>query len=212
MAGMNAEICAAWMREAARLVGENADRLTELDTAIGDGDHGVNLRRGFDAAVAALAGAEEGTVDTPGAVLKAVGTALVNVTGGASGPLYGTFFRKAAKEIGDDPELTVEELREALAEGLSGVRALGGANEGDKTMVDTLSPAIEAFGGADLPEAARNAYAAAAEGCEATKGLTARKGRASYLGERSAGHVDPGAASAVLVFEGLAVVLGGKES
>ena len=200
---MDVEVCTEWVRAIARLVARDAEYLTELDTAIGDGDHGANLKRGFDAAVAAL---DADPAELPGAVLKTTGTALVNATGGASGPLYGTFFRKAAKDLGDDDDMTVEELREALAEGLSGVRALGGANEGDKTMVDALSPGIEALSGTDLAEAARAGYAAAVEGRDATLGLVARKGRASYLGERSAGHIDPGAASAVLLFEALAEV------
>ncbi|GIG70865.1 dihydroxyacetone kinase subunit L [Phytomonospora endophytica] len=185
------------MAATAALVTEHADELTALDTAIGDGDHGLNLRRGFAAAAEAVG-------DTPGAVLKAAGTALVNTTGGASGPLYGTFLRRAAKALGDDPTATATAFAAALGAGLEGVRRLGGAAEGDKTMIDALAPAVAAFTGDDFSTAARAAADAAASGRDATKPLVARKGRASYLGERSAGHIDPGAASSALLFEALA--------
>ena len=194
---VDARLCLTWLAEAAALVNEHADELTALDTAIGDGDHGLNLRRGF-AAVAAVEG------DTPGAVLKAAGTALINTTGGASGPLYGTFFRRTAKALGDAPSVPDEEFAAALAAGLEGVRKLGGATEGDKTMVDALAPGIAAYGSSG----ARAAADAAAKGRDATEPMVARKGRASYLGERSAGHVDPGAASSALLFEALAKAAG----
>lgn len=190
---VDARLCLAWLAETATLVTEHADELTALDTAIGDGDHGLNLRRGF-AAVASVEG------ETPGAVLKAAGTALINTIGGASGPLYGTFLRRTAKALGDADSVSDEEFAAALEAGLEGVRKLGGAVEGDKTMVDALTPAVATYGSGGAKAAAD----AAAAGRDATEPMVARKGRASYLGERSAGHVDPGAASSALLFEALA--------
>ncbi|GLZ80976.1 dihydroxyacetone kinase subunit L [Actinorhabdospora filicis] len=191
---MDAARTRAWLTAAARLINANSGHLTALDTAIGDGDHGLNLRRGFEAVTA------EATGDTPGAVLKAAGNALIDATGGASGPLYGTFFRRAAKALGDAPEVDDAVFAQALAAGLAGVQTLGGAAEGDKTMVDALAPAVTAFA------AGGDAAAAAANGRDATESMTARKGRASYLGERSIGHIDPGAASAALLFQALCSV------
>ena len=187
---IDAATCRAWLAEAAALVTAHADELTALDTAIGDGDHGLNLRRGFDAV-----GAVEG--ETPGAVLKAAGTALINTTGGASGPLYGTFLRRAAKALGEAASVTEADFAAALQAGLDGVARLGGAAEGDKTMIDALAPAVAAYASGG----ARAAADAAAAGRDATAPMVARKGRASYLGERSAGHIDPGAASSALLFE-----------
>ena len=196
----------AWIAEATRLVVDNTDHLTHLDAAIGDADHGINLRRGFEAAQAML---DETSPATPGAVLTTVGRALISKTGGASGPLYGTGFRQAGKTLGEDPDVSAIQLGTALAAALAGIRQLGAAAEGDKTMVDALIPAVDAYRavvdiGGDLPEATRAAADAAARGLQATVGLPARKGRASYLGPRTIGHEDPGAASTVLILQALA--------
>ncbi|MGI5165176.1 dihydroxyacetone kinase subunit DhaL [Spirillospora sp. CA-253888] len=195
---------AAWLRLAAERVTAEADRLTRLDAAIGDGDHGHNLERGFGAAVAALP--EDAP---PGKVLIAAGRAIVSKTGGASGPLYGTALRRAGKALGDAEEIDAAGLGTALRAALEGVRELGRAVEGDKTMVDALAPAVAAYEttlaeGADLAACARAAADAAEQGAQATAPLQARKGRASYLGERSVGHLDPGAVSTALILGALA--------
>jgi len=202
---MDTDFFRTWILGAARLIEENADRLTRLDAAIGDGDHGVNLRRGFQAAVGEL---EHRPADTPGAVLVAVGRALISSTGGASGPLYGSAFRAAGKALGTDHRIGPVELGRALADALAAVRKLGGAAEGDKTMVDALAPAVSAYdqalaGGAGAEEATRAAADAAQAGAQATVPLEARKGRASYLGPRSVGHEDPGASSTALILRAL---------
>jgi phosphoenolpyruvate---glycerone phosphotransferase subunit DhaL len=197
----------AWIAAIAAAVAEHADFLTQLDSAIGDADHGVNLQRGFTAVVAALDGYEAATV---GDVLVRTGSTLVSKVGGASGPLYGTAFRamgKALTEADADPEA----VGKALRAGLDGLQKLGAAVPGDKTIVDAYAPAIAAYeaaiaGGGDLSAAARDAAAAAGEGMRATTALQARKGRASYLGPRSVGHQDPGATSTWLVFRALAEV------
>jgi len=195
-----------WMTRFSELVTADAERLTRLDSEIGDGDHGSNLDRGMRAAVAAL------SADLPpGKVLMTAGRTLVSKTGGASGPLYGTALRRAGKALGDTSEVSAEELGEALRAALDGVRELGKAEEGDKTMIDAWTPAVAAFEGASgngLPAAARAALDAAEKGAEATVPLQARKGRASYLGPRSVGHLDPGAASTVLLFRALAETAG----
>jgi dihydroxyacetone kinase phosphoprotein-dependent L subunit len=193
-----------WIVRFAELVAADTERLTSLDSAIGDGDHGTNLNRGLRAAVEALDG------DLPaGKVLMTAGRALVSKTGGASGPLYGTALRRAGKALGDDPDGTVDATRlgEALQAALDAIRELGKAEDGDKTMVDALAPAVAAYTahiGDGLAAAARAALDAAEKGAEATIPLQARKGRASYLGPRSVGHMDPGAASTVLLFRALA--------
>lgn len=204
---MNAEQVAAWIRRAAELVAADAERLTRLDAAIGDGDHGHNLTRGFTAALAALP--EDGA--PPGKVLTAAGRAIVSKTGGASGPLYGTALRRAGKAVGDAEEIDAALLGTALKAALDGIVELGRANEGDKTMVDALIPAIAAYeaalsDGGDLAACAGAAADAAEKGAEATVPLEARKGRASYLGARSVGHLDPGAASTTLILRALAEV------
>ena len=196
----------AWITEATRLVVDNTDHLTHLDAAIGDADHGINLRRGFEAAQAML---DETSPATPGAVLTTVGRALISKTGGASGPLYGTGFRQAGAALGEAPDVSAVQLGAAVAAALAGIQQLGAAAEGDKTMVDALIPAVDAYRavvdiGGDLPEATRAAADAAARGLQATVGLPARKGRASYLGPRTIGHEDPGAASTVLILQALA--------
>jgi dihydroxyacetone kinase-like protein len=203
---MDATMFRAWISEAAQLVIDNADHLTHLDAAIGDADHGINLRRGFQAAVAML---DESDPPTPAAVLATVGRALITKTGGASGPLYGTGFRQAAKTLGEDVDVSAVQLGAALHAALAGIQQLGAAAEGDKTMVDALGPAVSAYqavidSGGDLAEATRAAADAAARGLQETIGMQARKGRASYLGPRTIGHEDPGAASTVLILRALA--------
>jgi dihydroxyacetone kinase-like protein len=203
---VQSEIAATWMRETASDVAAQADHLTQLDAAIGDGDHGINMNRGFVAVGKALAGQADGLA--PGRVLILAGKTLVSTVGGASGPLWGTFFRAAGRALGDAQSVDAEELRAALAAGVAAVQDLGAAAPGDKTMVDALAPAIEALGaaleaGAPLAAALGRAADAAAEGARATVPLQARKGRASYLGERSIGHEDPGAASTTLIIAAL---------
>ncbi|PWI41756.1 dihydroxyacetone kinase subunit DhaL [Streptomyces sp. ICBB 8177] len=195
-----------WLALATAAVEREADRLTELDSAIGDADHGTNLRRGFNAASAAV---EKDPPGTPGRVLALVGRQLIGSVGGASGPLYGTLLRGAGKQLGDAETATPEELCAALRAGLEGVARLGGASAGDKTMLDALFPAVDAMGfsldsGAGLVAALGAARIAADEGAEATVPMLARKGRASYLGERSVGHQDPGATSSALLVTALA--------
>ncbi|MFI6035835.1 dihydroxyacetone kinase subunit DhaL [Streptomyces sp. NPDC051315] len=180
-----------WMTATAASVDREAERLTALDSPIGDADHGSNLQRGFHAAVAAL---EKETPETPGAVLTLVGRRLISTVGGASGPLYGTLLRRTGKALGDAAEVSEEQFAEALRAGVDAVMQLGGAAPGDKTMIDALVPAVNALG--DGFGAAR---AAAEQGALATTPLQARKGRASYLGERSIGHQDPGATSSALL-------------
>ncbi|MFI5618763.1 dihydroxyacetone kinase subunit DhaL [Streptomyces sp. NPDC051567] len=184
------------MATAATAVEREADRLTELDSAIGDADHGSNLLRGFTAVRAAL---EEHPPAAPGAVLQLAGRTLISTVGGASGPLYGTLLRRTGKELGEDAEVSDEELRKALYAGVGAVAQLGGAAPGDKTMLDALVPGV-----AGLSTSYRAAGEAAENGARATVPLRARKGRASYLGERSVGHQDPGATSAALLLGALA--------
>lgn len=202
----------AWVHEAARLISAEAEQLTRLDAAIGDGDHGINLRRGFQAADEMLDKAE---AETPGAVLQTVGRALISKTGGASGPLYGTAFRQAGKSLADVTEADAAKLGSALEAAFNGIQQLGAAHEGDKTMLDALGPAVTAYqvaveGGADIAGATRAAAEAAERGLQETVPMLARKGRASYLGERTIGHQDPGAASTVLILRALATVAAGE--
>ncbi|WP_018546232.1 dihydroxyacetone kinase subunit DhaL [Streptomyces sp. LaPpAH-108] len=193
---LDADFFRRWMTAAASSIDQEASRLTALDSAIGDADHGSNMQRGFAAVVTAL---EKEAPDTPGGVLTLAGRKLISTVGGASGPLYGTLLRRAGKALGDDVQVSEAQLAEALRAGVDGVRALGGAAPGDKTMLDALIPAVDALG--DGFPAAR---AAAEEGAVATTPLLARKGRASYLGERSIGHQDPGATSSALLIAALA--------
>jgi len=193
-----------WMREVAADVHTHADHLTQLDAAIGDGDHGINMNRGFEAVTKALA-AQDASLP-PGRILVLAGKTLVSTVGGASGPLWGSFFRGAGRALGDAQEVQPDELRDALAAGVAAVRDLGAAAPGDKTMVDALAPALDALAAA--PGDYGRAAEAAEEGARATVPLQARKGRASYLGERSIGHEDPGAASAALVMRALARAAG----
>ncbi|MFG3100985.1 dihydroxyacetone kinase subunit DhaL [Streptomyces sp. NPDC048182] len=192
---LDADFFRRWMTATAALVDREAERLTALDSAIGDADHGSNLQRGFAAVTATL---EKEAPGTPGAVLTLAGRQLISTVGGASGPLYGTLLRRTGKALGDDAEVGREQLAEALRTGVDAVRQLGGAAPGDKTMLDALLPAVDALG--DSFAAARDA---ADEGARATTPLQARKGRASYLGERSIGHQDPGATSAALLVAAL---------
>jgi dihydroxyacetone kinase-like protein len=202
---MDAEFFRAWVTEIAAVVDLQRDHLTQLDSAIGDADHGINLARGFGAVRAALAAAD---TPTPGSVLLLTGSTLISKVGGASGPLYGTAFRRAAKSLGDKPAAGLPELAEALAAALAGVKKLGAASEGEKTMVDALAPAVAAFSqavsaGTDAADAFAALTAAADAGAHDTIEMQARKGRASYLGPRSVGHEDPGAASAALMLHAL---------
>jgi dihydroxyacetone kinase-like protein len=204
----------SWIEHIAKEVEEHRDHLTRLDSAIGDADHGINLVRGFTAVTQAL---QEVTPETPGALLTLVGSTLISKVGGASGPLYGTAFRRAGKSLGPAEDVSAEALGSALHAALDGVQGLGAAAEGDKTMVDALAPAVRAYdhalaAGAPIADAARTAAAAAEQGAEATIPMQALKGRASYLGARSVGHQDPGATSTALVFDALATVLAGAES
>ncbi|MFE1174885.1 dihydroxyacetone kinase subunit DhaL [Streptomyces sp. NPDC058773] len=195
---LDAAFFVRWMTAAAAVIDREADRLTELDSPIGDADHGRNMQRGFAAVVKLL---ETEPPATPGALLTAAGRQLISSVGGASGPLYGTLLRRAGKTLGDAEKASVEELRSALAAGVAAVGQLGGSAPGDKTMLDALTPGVVAL--ADSFDAAA---AAALEGALATVPMQARKGRASYLGERSIGHQDPGAASSALLFAALAEV------
>ena len=197
---------ARWLRRYAEVVHDNAARLTELDSAIGDADHGSNMDRGFRAVVAALDGA---TFDAPDALCKKAGMTLVSTVGGASGPLYGTFFLRFGGALAGAGELDGATLGRALRAGLDGVVARGKAEPGDKTMVDALGPAVDAYdaavaAGEGVGRALTAAADAADAGCAATIPLVARKGRASYLGERSAGHQDPGATSTALLLRAAA--------
>ncbi|AKN73197.1 dihydroxyacetone kinase [Streptomyces sp. PBH53] len=193
---LDADFFRRWMTTAAASVDREAERLTALDSAIGDADHGSNLQRGFRAVTAAL---DKDVPDTPGAVLTLSGRQLISTVGGASGPLYGTLLRRAGKALGDAAEVGEEELAAALRAGVDGVMKLGGAAPGDKTMIDALVPAVDA-----LASGFAAARTAAEEGARATTPLQARKGRASYLGERSIGHQDPGATSSALLIAALA--------
>lgn len=203
---MDIPLALAWVRELAAAVEKQEARLTELDSAIGDGDHGSNLRRGFTAVLAALDGLEPASV---GAVLTKTGTTLVSKVGGASGPLYGSAFRAMGAALPGETA-SAGELAAALAAGLAAIRKLGAAEPGDKTIVDAWTPALAAFeqaaGTGGLAEAAEAAAAAAEQGALDTVPLQARKGRASYLGPRSIGHQDPGATSTALLFRTLAQV------
>jgi dihydroxyacetone kinase-like protein len=195
----------AWMQALAAAIDEKTDYLTQLDSAIGDADHGANMRRGFAAVLTALNGF---SADTAGDLLVKAGATLISSVGGASGPLYGSAFRAIGKAL-REPSPSGGSLRAALAEGLAAVQRLGAAVPGDKTMVDAYAPALAAFEaalqqGQAVAEAAARAADAAEEGARATASLQARKGRASYLGPRSVGHQDPGATSTALMFRALA--------
>jgi dihydroxyacetone kinase-like protein len=191
----------AWIREFARVIGENAQLLSDLDAAIGDADHGVNMERGMTAVLGSLD--ETAPVDMS-ALCKQVGMTLVKSVGGASGPLYGTFFLRMAAPLGAADGVAATDFAAALRAGVEGVVQRGRAESGDKTMYDALAPALEALdaalaSGTDLPAALSGAATAAQKGRDATESMVARKGRASYLGQRSVGHQDPGATSSAML-------------
>lgn len=195
-----------WVNEYGRVIAENKDYLTQLDSAIGDADHGANMDRGFKAALAKLPAVADKDIGT---LFKSVGMTLVQTVGGAGGPLYGTFFMQAGTTTANKMELTLADWSAALEAALNGVIARGKAQPGDKTMVDALTPALAALkqavvDGVDLSEGLRRSAAAAEQGMKDTIPLVARKGRASYLGERSAGHQDPGATSSYLLLRAAA--------
>jgi dihydroxyacetone kinase-like protein len=197
---------AAAVRAGAAVVAEHRVELIELDRAIGDGDHGENMNRGFTAVVAAL---DAGAPETPGAVLRLVATTLISKVGGAAGPLYGTAFLRASAKLGTAEDLDVPALLDALRAGLEGVQARGKAVGGDATMVDALIPAVSAAekaaeDGGDVAAVLTAAADAADRGAESTVELVPRKGRASYLGERAVGHMDPGARSSALLLRAFA--------
>ena len=202
---MDAAFFREWLIEAAAVVESQRDHLTQLDAAIGDADHGINLARGFGAVTAAL---EQASTPTPGSVLTLAGSTLISKVGGASGPLYGMAFRQAGKALGGAAQADPRALGEALQAALAGVQKLGAANQGEKTMVDALAPAVSAFSeaiaeGASTGAALSALADAAAAGAQATIAMQALKGRASYLGPRSVGHEDPGAASTALILAAL---------
>ena len=201
----------AWVRGFAALIGENKEQLTQLDAAIGDADHGTNMDRGMTAVLVALG--DGNPPASAAALFKQVGMTLVSTVGGASGPLYGTFFLRFAAAAGEVTELEPKGFAAALRAGLDGIVARGKAEPADKTMYDALAPAVDALdtaleGGEDLETALRSARAAAEGGRDATIPMLARKGRASYLGERSVGHQDPGATSVALLVGTAADALG----
>lgn len=198
------------VKEMAATMEEHRRHLTKLDSEIGDGDHGNNMHRGFQAALERLGGTNP---QTPADALKAVSMALVGKVGGAAGPLYGTAFLRASTVLSGKEELSPEDAAEAIEAALAGVKQRGKAGEGDKTMVDALTPAAAAAketasSGKGVGEVFRAAAEAASEGAEATVPLTARRGRASYLGARAAGHMDPGAHSTYLLLDAAARSLG----
>ena len=202
---LDATFVARWVGNVARDIHENRDYLTQLDAAIGDADHGVNMDRGFTAAVAKV---DEDANRAPGALLELVGTTLVLSVGGAAGPLYGSAIRQMGRSLDASESFNAEDLLVLFRAALEEIQRLGAAQPGDKTMVDALIPAIDAFerglrSGDDLVAATGRARAAAEDGMRATVPLQARKGRASYLGPRSVGHQDPGATSAALLFAAL---------
>jgi dihydroxyacetone kinase-like protein len=200
-----------WLRRFQELIAEHQTELTELDSVIGDADHGANMARGMNAVTAKLDADESATIAD---LFKSAGMTLVTSVGGASGPLYGTFFLRFGMSAGAVTTLDPAATGAALRAGLDGIVARGRAERGDKTMVDAMAPAVDewdAVVSADgsAAEASAAALSSAEVGRDATIPLVARKGRASYLGERSAGHLDPGAASTTLLFRALADALGG---
>ena len=203
-----------WIRKFAAEVEANKEQLTQLDAAIGDADHGINMHRGMSAVLGKVdAQAQEQDV---GALLKTVGMTLVSTVGGAGGPLYGTLFLQMGTAASGKGELGPDDWVEALDAGIAGVQARGKADPGDKTMIDALVPARDALksalgGGATFADALRQSAAAAEQGVRDTVPLVAKKGRASYLGERSAGHQDPGATSSQLLLEAAAETWGDSE-
>lgn len=205
----SSEIALAALRRIQAVLQENAERLTQLDAAIGDGDHGTNMARGFNAVLPKVE-AEAGA--PAGALLKTTAMTLISTVGGAAGPLYGTAFLRAAGVLDDKADLSGRDVLAAFEAALAGVQARGKAVAGEKTMVDALIPAVDALraaveAGEDLATAMQHAANAASAGMEATIPMLATKGRASYLGERSIGHQDPGATSTYLIIQAIADTL-----
>lgn len=199
---ITAEKVKEFLQRAAEVLKENREYLTELDSAIGDADHGINMDRGFQAIMAKFPSFEG---KDAGTILKTAGMALVSTVGGAGGPLYGTAFMQAGMALSGKFEFSLEDLIKALEASLKGIMNLGKSKPGEKTMIDAINPAIEAMkkalsDGADPVKALEEATRAAEEGMKATIPMIAQKGRASYLGERSRGHQDPGATSSYLLF------------
>ncbi|HEY3344742.1 MAG TPA: dihydroxyacetone kinase subunit DhaL [Anaerolineaceae bacterium] len=197
-----------WLRAYAGVIAENNQYLTQLDAAIGDADHGANMNRGFKAVLEKLPGVADKDIGT---IFKTVGMTLISTVGGAGGPLYGTFFLQLGTVTAGKQEIDLATWAAALESALQGVKARGKAEPGDKTMVDALTPAVQAIkeaASSDQPlgDALRRSAQAAEEGMKATTPLVARKGRASYLGERSAGHQDPGATSSFMMLDSAARV------
>ena len=194
-----------WLQKFTDTIAQNKDYLTELDAAIGDADHGINMERGFKKAIEKLPTVEDKDIGT---ILKTVSLTLISSVGGASGPLYGTFFLRASTAVAGKQELDAENILELLKTGLEGIIARGKTQLGDKTMVDSLHPAVMAFqqainDGVDITNAVEKAVAAAEQGMKETIPMIAKKGRASFLGERSVGHQDPGATSVYLMLKSL---------
>ncbi len=209
MSTVDVSSVSGWLRSYAETISEHAAELTDLDAAIGDADHGTNMNRGMQAVVAAIDGGDFADV---AALLKKSGMTMVSTVGGASGPLYGTFLLRLGGALDGASDITAEKFGAALRAGVEGVVARGKAELGDKTMYDAWAPALDAYddavaSGADLPAALQAAATAAARGRDETTPMVARKGRASYLGERSAGHQDPGATSTTLLLESAAAAL-----
>jgi dihydroxyacetone kinase-like protein len=199
----------AWIQRIAELIRQNREYLTQLDAAIGDADHGANMDRGFQVAVQKLGNEPPNDV---GAIFRTVGMALLSSVGGAAGPLYGTFFLELGKQLAGRTAVSAQEWATALRTAVAAVATRGQAQVGDKTMIDALAPAVEELEralaeGVSLAAAMQRAAAASAEGMRATIPLQARRGRASYLGERSVGHQDPGATSSALLLTAAAEIL-----
>lgn len=201
-----------WLQKFTDTIEENKDYLTELDAAIGDADHGINMQRGFKKVMEKLPIVEDKDIGT---ILKTVSMTLISSVGGASGPLYGTFFLRASTAVAGKQELDAKNILELLKTGLEGIIGRGKAQLGDKTMVDALHPAVMAFekainDGVDIKNAVEKAVAAAEKGMKETIPMVAKKGRSSYLGERSKGHQDPGATSVYLMLKSLQESLGNR--
>jgi phosphoenolpyruvate---glycerone phosphotransferase subunit DhaL len=199
------------IEEMAATMEEQRRYLTKLDSEIGDGDHGNNMNRGFQAALESLEGADP---STPADVLKTVAMAMISKVGGAAGPLYGTAFLEASKVLADKDDVSAQDAAEALEAALGGIKRRGKAEVGDKTIVDAFEPAVEAAkeaaGEGSVAGVFRRSAEAAKEGAESTVPLTARRGRASYLGARAAGHQDPGATSTYMLLDAAARTLAGS--
>jgi len=194
-----------WLRTTGNVMADNKEFLTQLDAAIGDAEHGINMDRGFKKVISQLPAIEDKDI---GSILKGAGMAFISSAGGASGPLYGTLFMRAGMVASGKYELSTTDLAAVLRAGLSGIIERGKAQVGDKTIVDALAPAVEAFDravkdGADMTEALRQAVAAGEKGVKSTIPMVAKRGRASYLGERGIGHQDPGATSLYLILKAL---------